>query len=180
MILLFSAILPYLLGSFNGAYIVTKLFKKQDIRTLESGNAGATNAGRVLGKKGFLLTVFIDAVKTWIALWIITIWFGGLEWAIFSGILFVLLGHLFPLYLQFKGGKGIVVYLAGALWLEPLTLAAAAIAMGLCYGFSRRYTISGFFAIAMVPVTLFLSYGLTIVSVGMSLAFIALLFVHKK
>ncbi|MFB1082722.1 glycerol-3-phosphate acyltransferase [Jeotgalibacillus sp. JSM ZJ347] len=180
MTLLFSVILPYLLGSLNGAYYITKFLKKKDIRTLESGNAGATNAGRVLGKKGFLLTVLIDAVKTWIALYLGMLWFGVSEWVMFSAILFVLLGHLYPVHLQFKGGKGIVVYLAGALWVEPLSLAAAAIVMGITFGLTRKYTISGFLAISMVPIVLFWLYGVTVLPMGMSIAFIVLLIAHQK
>ncbi|AJD89844.1 hypothetical protein JMA_05270 [Jeotgalibacillus malaysiensis] len=180
MTILFSIVIPYLLGSINGAYYITKLFKKQDVRTLGSGNAGATNAGRVLGKKGFLLTILIDAGKTWIALFLALLWFGSSEWVLFSVVLFVLLGHLYPLHLQFKGGKGIVVYLAGALWAEPLTLAAAAVMMGVSYLITRRYTISGFLAIAMVPAALCWSYGISILSVGMSAVFFLLLIVHKR
>ncbi|MBM7579362.1 glycerol-3-phosphate acyltransferase [Jeotgalibacillus terrae] len=180
MLILFSAIIPYLLGSINGAYYMTKLFKKQDIRTLESGNAGATNAGRVLGKKGFVLTVLIDATKTWLALWLTGLWFGDAEWALLFALIFVFLGHLYPVHLQFRGGKGVVVYLAGALWIEPVSLAVVAGVTGISYGVLRRYTISGFIAILSVPVTLFCTYGFTVIPVGMSLAFILLLVVHKK
>ncbi|KIL51365.1 hypothetical protein KP77_08770 [Jeotgalibacillus alimentarius] len=180
MMILFSIIIPYLLGSINGAYYITKLFKKQDIRTLKSGNAGATNAGRVLGKKGFLLTVLIDAAKTWFALWVSVLWFGNTDWSVLSALIFVFLGHLYPVHLQFRGGKGVVVYLAGALWFEPLTLAAVAVVMGISYSVLRSYTFSGFTAILSVPITLFWSYGLTVVPIGMSAAFILLLVVHRR
>ncbi|TFE00832.1 glycerol-3-phosphate acyltransferase [Jeotgalibacillus sp. R-1-5s-1] len=180
MTILMAAVIPYLFGCINGAYYLTKWLKKQDIRELESGNAGATNAGRVMGKTGFLLTLLIDAVKTWLALWLVTVWFDGLLWPQVVAIAFVLLGHLYPAHLQFRGGKGIVVFLAGAFWLQPLILAVLAGVMAVVYGLSRRYTISGFIAIGAVLGFLFYEFGISVVSLGMSGMFLYMLLVYNK
>ncbi|NBX52032.1 MAG: glycerol-3-phosphate acyltransferase [Proteobacteria bacterium] len=105
----------YALGCFCSAYYLVKIFSKQDIRTLNSGTVGARNAGRILGKKGFVITFVGDFLKTGLPLGV-TIYFFRSD-ANFS-ILFlvssiaVMLGHLFPAQLKLKGGKGVVVFTA--------------------------------------------------------------------
>ncbi len=105
----------YAFGCFCSAYYLVKIFSKTDIRTLNSGTVGARNAGRILGKKGFVITFVGDFLKTVLSLGV-TIYFFRLD-ANFS-ILFlssaiaIMLGHLFPAQLQFKGGKGVVVFTA--------------------------------------------------------------------
>ncbi len=91
------------------------MFSKQDIRTLNSGTVGARNAGRILGKRGFVITFVGDFLKTILALGV-TIYFlrsdANFSILFFSSAIAVMLGHLFPAQLQFKGGKGVVVFIA--------------------------------------------------------------------
>jgi glycerol-3-phosphate acyltransferase PlsY len=98
-------LLSYLIGSFSSAYFLGKMSKNIDIRSYGSGNAGATNALRVLGKKMGALTFFLDFIKGIIAVFIGTAIF-GFTGSLLAGI-FVVLGHNWPLFLGFKGGKGI-------------------------------------------------------------------------
>jgi glycerol-3-phosphate acyltransferase PlsY len=105
----------YLLGCFCSAYYLVKIYRNLDIRNISSGTVGARNAGRILGKKGFIITFIGDFLKTVLTLGV-TIYFFKSD-ANFS-ILFlpssiaVMLGHLFPMQLKFKGGKGVVVFTA--------------------------------------------------------------------
>lgn len=105
----------YALGCFCSAYYLVRIFSKQDIRILNSGTVGARNAGRILGKKGFVITFVGDFLKTVLSLGV-TIYFFRLD--VNFSILFLssaiatMLGHLFPAQLQFKGGKGVVVFTA--------------------------------------------------------------------
>lgn len=98
-------LLSYLIGSFSSAYFLGKMSKNIDIRSYGSGNAGATNALRVLGKKMGALTFFLDFIKGVIAAFIGTLIF-GLSGSLLAGI-FVVLGHNWPVFLGFKGGKGV-------------------------------------------------------------------------
>lgn len=98
-------ILSYLIGSFSSAYVLGKLFMKIDIRVHGSGNSGATNAVRVMGKKIGVLTFLLDFLKGIIAVllgYILLNYRGGL----YAG-LFAIIGHNWPFYLKFKGGKGV-------------------------------------------------------------------------
>ncbi len=109
------AAIGYLLGSCNSAIIVSKLLFHQDIRTMGSGNAGLTNAHRCMGGKCTLLVLVGDIAKTVIAVLLAAAIFSPFAELIpvaklVSG-LFVVAGHMFPLYFGFHGGKGV---LAGA------------------------------------------------------------------
>lgn len=102
-------LLAYLIGCFSSAYFLGKVSKNIDIRSYGSGNAGATNALRVLGKKMGILTFVLDILKG-----IIAVFLGQLILGFNGGLLasiFVVLGHNFPIFLGFKGGKGIATSL---------------------------------------------------------------------
>ena len=98
-------LLSYLIGYFSSAYFLGKMSRNIDIRSYGSGNAGATNALRVLGKKIGALTFFLDFIKGIIAVFIGTAIF-GFTGSLLAGIL-VVLGHNWPVFLGFKGGKGV-------------------------------------------------------------------------
>ncbi len=113
-----TIVISYLVGSINTSIILSKL-KKSDIRKQGSGNAGATNALRVMGKTAAVLVVLGDALKAFIAVgisYLIADWFGILPPQTlvlkYLAITFVVIGHDFPLFFGFRGGKGIVTSVA--------------------------------------------------------------------
>lgn len=101
--LLICIILGYLLGSLSGSIITSKIFFKSDIRNQGSGNAGMTNSLRVYGVGAAISTIFVDALKSLVAV-LIAQEIAGVNGFIFAGAA-VMLGHAFPLYFGFKGGK---------------------------------------------------------------------------
>jgi glycerol-3-phosphate acyltransferase PlsY len=112
LILLAAALPAYILGSVNGAIITSKYLFRKDIRQYGSGNPGITNFYRVFGKVGALLVLAIDISKS-----VLPTIFGGFlfdtffDMMIFGRVatgLFVMLGHCFPAYYGFKGGKGVM------------------------------------------------------------------------
>ncbi|MDG5472687.1 glycerol-3-phosphate acyltransferase [Jeotgalibacillus sp. ET6] len=174
------ALYSYLIGGFTGAYYLVKLFLGKDIRQMESGNAGATNAGRVIGKKGFLLTIAIDAAKVWITLGITSYWAEGSGPALVLSSILLVIGHLYPLQLGFRGGKGIVVYLAAALFLNPYSILVMGAVMGVLYSILRRYTLSGFLSILTIPVTLYILEDSLLYFVSFIVLFAFLAAIHHK
>ncbi len=106
---LLIAVISYLIGNISGSFIIGNLFLNKDIRKFGSGNAGTTNAFRVLGQKAGLVTFVIDFFKGIILVLIIRKFF-GYEYVPF-GILFGVLGHDYPFYMSFKGGKGMAMTL---------------------------------------------------------------------
>jgi glycerol-3-phosphate acyltransferase PlsY len=109
--LLVTALISYFLGAINGAIIMSKYIFKKDIREYGSGNAGLTNAYRVFGKKSVALVLIIDIAKAAISVfigWLLMKFFGfPMIGKLFAGF-FVILGHVFPIYYRFKGGKGVL------------------------------------------------------------------------
>lgn len=105
---LISVAIAYLLGSFQTSYIIGKLVKKVDIRDYGSGNPGATNAIRVFGTKFGMLVLIIDALKGALSIVVPKFLFGGTDIAaeLLVGI-FTIVGHNYPFYMKFKGGKGV-------------------------------------------------------------------------
>lgn len=112
------AVCAYLFGSLSFAIIVSKVTLGKDIRNYGSGNAGLTNAYRTMGAKKTLFVLLGDIAKGAAAVsvgWAL----GGPVGKLTAGI-FVILGHMFPLYFGFKGGKGVLVGAGAALATEPL------------------------------------------------------------
>ena len=104
----FISIYSYLLGSIPFGLILSKIFLKKDIRQSGSGNIGATNVLRSGGKVLGFLTLIMDGLKSYLAVMITISFFS--DYFFLSAIL-VFLGHLFPIWLKFKGGKGVAAYL---------------------------------------------------------------------
>ncbi|MDY3118025.1 MAG: glycerol-3-phosphate 1-O-acyltransferase PlsY [Peptoniphilus sp.] len=130
----------YLVGSISGAYLLSRGFRHKDIRDEGSGNAGTTNAIRVMGKKLGYATFAIDVLKGVVAMLVLA---PMLQESIrlFAGV-FVVLGHDFPFYLGFRGGKGIATTFGSWGALEPLYVAIAAIA-GVLAGKATKYVSVG-------------------------------------
>jgi glycerol-3-phosphate acyltransferase PlsY len=125
----------YLIGSIPFAYLVVKWLRGIDIRTVGSGNPGATNAGRLLGFRFFLLIFAFDMLKGFAPTWLIPGLVEGatkLPWPHLPVLvaLATILGHNFPVWLGFKGGKGVATSLGAILALDPAAAAAAAGAFG--------------------------------------------------
>ena len=124
-------IISYLLGSVNTAIVISKLVYHEDIRTKGSGNAGMTNMLRTYGGKAAVMTLVGDLMKTVIAVFICSIFFGfgyiggvsiggTTQGECYLAGLFAVLGHVFPIYYRFKGGKGVLVTSTMALILSPV------------------------------------------------------------
>ena len=128
------AIVSYLLGSISFAVIFTKKFAHTDVREHGSGNAGMTNVLRTYGKKSAALTLLGDVIKTVVAI-VIGRFIGfpvaftaisgevvyGVSFAGYITALFCVIGHTFPAYYKFKGGKGVLCAAASVAMLSPVT-----------------------------------------------------------
>ena len=118
---LLCMIIPYLLGIINPAIIFSRLFFHDDIREHGSGNAGTTNTLRTYGKKMAALILFLDFLKAVISVVLGTLILPNqLGGGAIAGI-FVILGHSFPIYYKFKGGKGVACLAGVVLMLSPIS-----------------------------------------------------------
>ncbi len=116
-----SIVVPYLLGSLNFGVILSKKLYNDDIRKYGSGNAGMTNMLRVYGKKAAALTLLGDALKTFVSVMIGRLIMG--EMLAYVAGLMCIIGHVYPIYYKFKGGKGVVATAMMVLMLNPKVFA---------------------------------------------------------
>lgn len=132
----------YVLGSIPFAVVVSRLMGLQDPRTFGSKNPGATNVLRTGNKKAALLTLVGDALKGWVAVWLAKLLVSNFAletWVIAAAAVAVFLGHLYPVFLGFKGGKGVATALGVLLGLQPL-LALATVATWLIVAYASKYS----------------------------------------
>lgn len=146
------ALMGYLLGSVPFAVIVSRLFGLADPRSHGSGNPGATNVLRTGNKAAAVLTLLGDAGKGWFAMWLAG-FLGGTPTAVAIAGLAAFLGHVFPVFLRFKGGKGVATALGAILAFQP-AMVLPALAVFLAAVLIWRYISLGSI---LAAVTLFLT-----------------------
>src|SRR5581483_5114132 len=147
-----ALLIGYLLGSIPFGLVLTRMAGTQDLRTIGSGNIGATNVLRT-GRKGLAAaTLVLDALKGTAAV-IIGGLLGGPDAAMLGG-LGAFLGHIFPVWLKFKGGKGVAVYigiLIGLIW--PMAILFCLIWLGMAVAF-RYSSLAALIASLVTPIVL--------------------------
>ena len=150
MKILLVLLISYFIGNISTAYIMGKLIKKSDIRTMGSGNAGATNALRVYGKAFGAMTLVLDALKGVLAVYIGNKLLGYNGALI--GALAVVIGHDWPVVLNFKGGKGIATSIGVLFYLHwPTALACVVLGIGVII-ITRYVSLASLMAAGLVPI----------------------------
>lgn len=180
MFRLFALLIGYGFGAIQIAYIVGRL-RGIDIREYGSGNSGATNALRVMGTKTGLIVFFADIAKCIIAVWVVAQIFGDSYWTIstiYTG-LGVVLGHCFPFYLKFKGGKG-VACTVGLILSINIMMASTIFAVGLAvFIFTRYVSLSSIIVSVLTPIFLYLySFSAEVIIIA-SLIGAVCIYMHK-
>lgn len=183
MVNLLFAVVAYLIGSVSFAIVVSKLMGLPDPKTYGSGNPGATNVLRSGSKKAAILTLLGDGLKGWFAVWLAK-HFGpayGLE---DSGIalaaLAVFLGHLFPLFHGFAGGKGVATA-AGLLFAIHPVLGAGTLATWLIIAFFFRYSsLAALVAAIFAPFFYVLMFGVDVITGAVFVISVLLIVRHRQ
>ncbi|HDZ6127439.1 TPA: glycerol-3-phosphate 1-O-acyltransferase PlsY [Staphylococcus aureus] len=134
MMIIVMLLLSYLIGAFPSGFVIGKLFFKKNIRQFGSGNTGATNSFRVLGRPAGFLVTFLDIFKGFITvffpLWLPVHADGPISTFFTNGLivgLFAILGHVYPVYLKFQGGKAVATSAGVVLGVNPILLLILAI-----------------------------------------------------
>jgi len=157
----FASVLgAYLLGSISFAYLIARRVAGVDLRTVGSGNLGATNAGRVLGRRWAVVIYALDGLKGVAAVLAPPVLLGLLDVpaGAFAGVpvtvacgLAVMLGHIFPFYLRFKGGKGVATGSGVMLALSPLAGLATLAVWWLTLKLGRMVSLGSIVAALALP-----------------------------
>lgn len=144
---LLLVVIGYFLGSIPFGLFFAKIFARQDIRQVGSGNIGATNVTRVAGTLPGMLTLLFDAAKGALAVWIAARFSNHDAASMMSVAIAALLGHCYPIWLRFKGGKGVATGLGIFTALAPFA-GLSALAVFIIVSFAWRYASLGSIAAA--------------------------------
>ena len=171
----------YLVGSLSFAVIISRFMGLSDPRTYGSKNPGATNVLRSGNKKAAVLTLLFDAFKGWLPVWAVLMWGGDASVAALAGLA-AFVGHLYPVFFRFQGGKGVATALGVLVgvnaWLALATLGTFAIVVY----FSRFVSLASMVAAVFAPVYLVFGDGVAWQAQGaqvLSLSIMGLLLVWR-
>lgn len=150
-----TALVAYLLGSIPFGYVIVRWQKGIDVRTTGSRSIGATNVMRNLGIAGFLATLVLDAGKgTGAVLWARKMTTNDPHWVAAAAVA-AILGHCLPIWLKFRGGKGVATGLGAFIGLSPLPLGIALGIFALAVGIWRYVSLGSILAAAAFPAVLY-------------------------
>jgi len=172
-----ALVIGYLFGSIPFGLVLTRLAGTQDLRTVGSGNIGATNVLRT-GRKGLAAATLLgDALKGTAAV-VMSGYFGGPNAAMLAG-LGAFLGHLFPVWLRFRGGKGVAVYigiLLGLFWPGAIFFCLVWLATAVAFRYS---SLAALLASVLTPIMLW-AFGHTALAALMLLITLLLIYMHRE
>jgi len=175
---LIALVVGYLFGSIPFGIILTKLAGGPDLRSIGSGNIGATNVLRTGNKKLAAATLVGDMLKGTAAVIVGARLLGGPEAALAAGI-GAFLGHLFPIWLRFKGGKGVATYLGVLIGLKgSIALVFAAIWLSVAY-LSRYSSLAALTASLLTPLLLWFWAGMHQAAIVMAILTVLLWIMHR-
>ena len=176
MEILIVGIISYLMGSIPFGLILTKIFLKKDIREIGSGNIGATNALRTGNKIIGYTTLFFDILKAIIPVIYVKIYFPEL---VYVSSLCAFLGHVFPIWLKFKGGKGVATYLGILFALNIYFSLIFIISWFVTFGLSKYSSLASLVASISIPIYLLFSSQFNQV-IFFTIMFILIFFTHRE
>lgn len=182
-------IAAYLLGSIPFGYLIVRAKEGGDVRETGSGGTGATNVTRRAGKKAGLITLLLDAAKglaaVGLARWLATDDF-GVNWWVTGAAVLAVVGHCFPVWLGFRGGKGVATGVGVFLGLSPLALAVALVVFIFVVWMTRYVSLGSITATALFPLCVWLlslfvkpSEGLAPVMTAALLGGVVIIFMHR-
>jgi len=152
-------LVSYVLGSIPFGVLMARLFGGRDVRKAGSGNIGATNVVRVVGPLAGILTLLSDSAKGWFAVWMAARTMHGEAFAMVLAGFFAMLGHCFPIWLRFRGGKGVATAAGVFAALCPAAMLAATILFLLVVGFWRFVSLASVAAAAAIPLLVYLLWA---------------------
>lgn len=178
------AVCGYLLGNLNGAIIISRLLMKEDVRTHGSGNAGLTNFFRSYGGASTLLVLVIDLAKA-VAAALVGGWllgrFGQAEFGKMLGGVFTVVGHMFPVFFGFRGGKGILCCAGIAAVMDGWLLLVILLVFILVLALSRYVSLASCIAAVVFPFAFMYRFwgNLPVILLAFTLA-VGVIFMHRE
>ena len=144
-------LVAYLLGGIPFGYVLVRMKTGQDVRVMGSGNIGATNVARTSGRLIGMGTLLLDISKGGLAVWMMAEWGPGEPMFLALAALAVILGHAFPVFLKFAGGKAVARFVGAFLYLAPVPMLAITIVFMATVWRTRYVSLGSVLGAALVP-----------------------------
>lgn len=153
-----AAVLAYFIGGLPFGYLFVRFSLGKDVRTMGSGNIGATNVHRTAGRKAGLIVLFLDILKGFVAVWLAALISHDDALAVAAAVFAVMLGHCYPLVLGFKGGKAVACFIGAFLYLAPLALLATTLVFVLVVAGTKFISLASITGAVVFPPIYWLIY----------------------
>jgi glycerol-3-phosphate acyltransferase PlsY len=146
----------YLIGGIPFGYLIVRLKTGRDVRSLGSGNIGATNVLRTTGRAVAVITLLLDIAKGYAAVWLMA-WVSddSPEW-MSAAALAVMAGHAYPIFLKFKGGRAVASFIGGFLYIAPIALLAVLILFVAVVAWTRYISLGSIIAAGTFPIAVWM------------------------
>jgi acyl phosphate:glycerol-3-phosphate acyltransferase len=159
LVIAVTTVLAYLIGGVPFGYWLVRLSSGKDIRTMGSGNIGATNVYRAIGRKQGLMVLLFDILKGYAAVWIAAMLTQGDEAAMALGVVAVMVGHCYPIFLRFKGGKAVACFVGAFFYLAPLALAIIAAIFLAVVALSKYVSLGSIIGALLFPLVVWVTHA---------------------
>jgi glycerol-3-phosphate acyltransferase PlsY len=154
--LVLAVVIAYLLGGVPFGYLFVRFALNKDIRTMGSGNIGATNVHRTAGGKAGVIVLLLDIFKGFFAVWIASVLTQGNPVGSGMAAVAVMLGHSFPVFLGFRGGKAVACFIGAFLFIAPLALLAVTVLFVLTVAISKYISLGSILGALVFPLFVWL------------------------
>ncbi len=156
LLLTLTTITAYLIGGVPFGYLFVRFALGKDIRTMGSGNIGATNVHRSAGGKAGVIVLLLDILKAFVAVWFASLVTHNNALAMALAAMAVMVGHSFPVFLRFKGGKAVACCVGAFLYIAPLAVLAIVPVFVLIVAISKYISLASILSVLLFPIILML------------------------
>ncbi|MCU1294963.1 MAG: acyl-phosphate glycerol-3-phosphate acyltransferase [Bryobacterales bacterium] len=153
-----AVLLAYFIGGLPFGYLFVRFSLGKDVRTLGSGNIGATNVHRTAGRKAGLIVLLLDILKGFISVWLTAVISHGDPLVLGLAIVAVMLGHCYPVLLRFKGGKAVACFIGAFLYVAPAALLATTVVFVLVVAGTKFISLASIVGALVFPLFFWLIY----------------------
>ncbi len=148
--------IAYLLGGVPFGYVLVRFKTGEDVRTMGSGNLGATNVLRTTGRGIAIATLVLDILKGFVAVWIAALLTGHSDTWMSAAALAVMGGHAYPVFLNFQGGKAVASFIGAFAYLSPLPLAVTLVLFVIIVAATRQISMGSIVGAGALPLAVYL------------------------
>jgi acyl phosphate:glycerol-3-phosphate acyltransferase len=154
--LIISTLLAYLIGGLPFGYLFVRFSLGKDVRTMGSGNIGATNVHRTAGGKAGVIVLLLDILKGFVAIWLAAVISDSSPLALAWAAAAVMVGHCYPIFLGFKGGKAVACFIGAFLYLAPIPLLITILIFVIVVAVSKYISLGSIIGAALFPLVMWL------------------------